>query len=125
MNNIKDFKTRQELQDYMQNNILELTNMTVETAFKLVKNKQKYSTVVVFHVEEDNINFKIVLNRKDLLITLEDNLITLENHEQYEMCAKVFELITKLKNELTQQNSNNPIDPEGDLDADETNDSEE
>ena len=111
-------ETTQQLQEYFRDNMLTLTNMTVEAAFRLNKNKKQNKTeVITFVIPGELKNYKIVLERKNLLTTLEDNLVTLEQYEQYERCAEVFKLINKLKNENNTSNSTGDLESNTSIDS--------
>lgn len=107
----KIIENNQAMQEYLQNDTTELTNLIVEAAFRLhKKKKQNRVEVITFILKEEKVNYKIVLDRENLLTTLEDNLITLEQYEQYERCAEVFKLINKLKNENNTSNSTGDLE---------------
>lgn len=114
----KIIENNQAMQEYLQNDTTELTNLIVEAAFRLhKKKKQNRVEVITFILKEEKVNYKIVLDRENLLTTLKDNLVTLENYEEYEQCEKVYKLIKEIENETYSSNSTGDLESNTSIDS--------
>jgi protein-arginine kinase activator protein McsA len=92
-----EFKTRDEFDQYIKDKGKELSIAIVDGIIKnFNKNKKHVHVVSIFIEEEDNV-YDLTVDREMFLGTLEQNLDTLLEHELYEKCAQVKELIDKLK----------------------------
>lgn len=101
--------TEEEFWDMFEEKELELSNLFVDACFKFLKQNpnfnpsdiKKYDDILITSVfirELDDYG-EIMLNPLDILEILEENLITQEQYENYEMCSKIKSTIESLKNE--------------------------
>ena len=76
---------------------LEISQCIIEVALKSLDSKKRFHHVMDIEVEEDDTVLEITLDKKEIINTLETNLLIQEHYEQYETCAQVVEAIEYLK----------------------------
>jgi len=76
---------------------LEISQCIIEVALKNLDSKKRFHHVMDIEVEEDDTVLEITLDKKEIINTLETNLLIQEHYEQYETCAQVVEAIEYLK----------------------------
>ena len=62
-----------------------------------LKTKRKQIPVVSILTKDDDTIYDIMIDRVDMLDTLEANLKSMEEYEDYERCQQIFEAISYLK----------------------------
>ena len=92
-----EFDTEEELQEIFNGNSKKLHNLIVDTALLNLKNRKKTIPVVSIHTKDDDIIYDIMIDRPDMIDTLEQNLITMEEFEDYERCQKIVSALDYLK----------------------------
>jgi|TARA_R110001592_G_C13099524_1_gene744053 hypothetical protein len=92
-----EFDTEEELQEIFNGNSKKLHNLIVDTALLNLKNREKTIPVVSIHTKDDDTIYDIMIDRPDMIDTLEQNLITMEEFEDYERCQKIVNAINYLK----------------------------
>lgn len=104
--------TEEEFWDIFEEKKLELSNLFLDTCFSYLdqnpdfnpmksEKSQKYKDILVksIFIRELSNYGDIMLNPLDIIDILEENLITQEEFENYEMCAKIKSTIKSLTNE--------------------------
>jgi len=92
-----EFDTEEELQEIFNGNSKKLHNLIVDTALLNLKNRKKTIPVVSIHTKDDDTIYDIMIDRPDMIDTLEQNLITMEEFEDYERCQKIVSALDYLK----------------------------
>jgi len=92
-----EFDTEEELQEIFNGSSKELHNLIVDTALLNLKTRKKTIPVVSIHTKDDDTIYDIMIERPDMIETLEQNLVTMEEFEDYERCQKIVNAINYLK----------------------------
>jgi hypothetical protein len=65
----------------------ELSDIIVDVALENVKTKRKVIPVITIYTQDTDMTYDIVIEREDMTETLEVNLDTMEDYEDYERCC--------------------------------------
>ena len=91
------FDTTEELEEIFGGESKELHDLIVDIALANLKTKRKQIPVVSILTKDDDTIYDIMIDRVDMLDTLEANLKSMEEYEDYERCQQIFEAISYLK----------------------------
>jgi hypothetical protein len=95
----KTYKTEKELEFLFNGEgSLEFSRIIVEKCLLLVGKKFKEELIMKLTVLETDTTYEIMVESQDLKETLEVNLDTLLDYEEYELCSKVQNAINQLSN---------------------------
>jgi len=75
---------------------LEFSKIIIESCLSLLNKKFKSKTVMRLEVLDSNVIYDIMVDKEDLIETLELNFDILVENEEYELCSKVQEAIKYL-----------------------------
>ena len=92
---MKHKKHNKLVKDYEGNK--ELSNLIVDSALLNLKTRKKEIPVVSISTKDNSLIYDIVISRPDLIETLEQNLETMEEYEDYERCQKIVNALKYLK----------------------------
>ena len=92
-----EFDTTEEMNDSFRGGDKKLHDLIVDTALANVKTKRKTIPVVSIYTKDEDMIYDIMIERDDMLETLEQNLTSMEEYEDYERCQKIVEAISYLK----------------------------
>lgn len=92
-----EFDTTEEMNDSFRGGDKRLHDLIVDTALANVKTKRKTIPVVSIYTKDEDMIYDIMIERDDMLETLEQNLTSMEEYEDYERCQKIVEAISYLK----------------------------
>jgi hypothetical protein len=92
-----EIKTTQELDEIFNGGKKELSDIIVDVALENIKSKRKVIPVITIYTQDTDMTYDIVIEREDMTETLEVNLDTMEDYEDYERCAKIQEALVYLK----------------------------
>tara|TARA_B110000858_G_scaffold122835_1_gene140102 strand:- start:482 stop:790 length:309 start_codon:yes stop_codon:yes gene_type:complete len=92
-----EFDTTDELNDVFKAGNKKLHDLIVDTALANVKTRKKEIPVVSIRTKDDDTLYDIMIAREDIIITLEQNLESMEEFEDYERCQKIIDAINYLK----------------------------
>lgn len=92
-----EFDTTEEINEIFSGGNKDLSNLIVDTAVKHTKTKRKNIPVVSITSKDEDLVYEIIIERDDLLETLQTNLETMEEYEDYERCQSIVEAINYLK----------------------------
>lgn len=92
-----EIKTTQELDEMFNGGKKELSDIIVDVALENIKSKRKVIPVITIYTQDTDMTYDIVIEREDMTETLEVNLDTMEDYEDYERCAKIQEALVYLK----------------------------
>ena len=95
-----EFETEDILSKSLESGNKKLHNLIVDIALKNLITKLKEIPVVTIHAKDSDVIYDIMIDRLDIIETLEQNLIIMEEHEDYERCQKIFEALKYLKSKL-------------------------
>ena len=90
-------KNVEEFEEMLQEQDLKVSKAIVEVALKNLHGDKRFIPVLEVHIEDDESIFDITLDRRDMLITLQQNLEIHERNEDYEGCARIASAIKELK----------------------------
>lgn len=91
------YNTTEEMNDAFRGGKKELHDLIVDTALANLNTKRKQIPVVSIYTKDEDMIYDIMIDRVDMLETLEANLISMEEYEDYERCQQIFEAISYLK----------------------------
>ena len=86
-----------EFEELIQQRDLRISKALVETVLKNLKGRKRHLYALSVLVEQEETIYDITVDRKDFLVTLENNLPIYEQHELYEGCAEIVKAINFLK----------------------------
>jgi len=86
-----------EFEELIQQRDLRISKALVETVLKNLKGRKRHLYALSVLVEQEQTIYDITVDRKDFLVTLENNLPIYEQHELYEGCAEIVKAINFLK----------------------------
>ncbi len=93
-----EFDTTEELNSIFSDGKKELNDLIVDIALKNLKTKRKEIPVVSIYTKDEDMTYDIMIDRLDMVETLEQNLDTMEEYEDYERCSKIIKALDYLKN---------------------------
>jgi len=91
-----EFDTTEELNDIFSGGMKELNDLIVDEALKNLKTKRKQIPIVSIYTKDEDLIYDIIIDRPDMVETLEQNLETMEEYEDYERCSKIIKAIDYL-----------------------------
>jgi hypothetical protein len=94
IDNIEDWES------FSQEHDLEISQCIIDVALKNLDSKKRFYHVMDVECEEEDTILEITLDKKEMINTLETNLLIQERYEQYETCAQVIKAIKYLKNKI-------------------------
>ncbi len=92
-----EFDTTEELNSIFSNGKKELNDLIIDIALKNLKTKRKEIPVVSIYTKDEDMTYDIMIDRLDMVETLEQNLDTMEEYEDYERCQKIVSALDYLK----------------------------
>jgi hypothetical protein len=92
------FETTEELQGIFEGGYKKLNNLIVDTAIANLKTRKKEIPVVSIYTKDEDMFYDIIIERPDMIETLEENLKSMEEYEDYERCTKIQQALNYLKN---------------------------
>ena len=92
-----EFDTTEELNSIFSDGKKELNDLIVDIALKNLKTKRKEIPIVSIYTKDEDMTYDIVIDRPDMVETLEQNLTTMEEYEDYERCQKIINALDYLK----------------------------
>ena len=92
-----EFETTEEINEIFSGGNKHLSDLIVDVAVHNVKTKRKTIPVVSIVAKDNDLIYDIVIEREDLAETLETNLETMVEYEDYERCQKIADAISYLK----------------------------
>ena len=92
-----EFNTMEEVNDIFKDGMKELNDLIIDIAIKNLKTKRKQIPVVSIYTKDEDVTYDIMIDRPDMIETLEQNLTTMEEYEDYERCQKIVSALDYLK----------------------------
>ena len=92
-----EFDTTEQLNSIFKDGMKELNDLIVDIALDNLKTKRKQIPVVSIGTKDDDVLYDIMIDRPDMVETLEQNLTTMEEYEDYERCQKIVNALDYLK----------------------------
>jgi protein-arginine kinase activator protein McsA len=86
-----------EFEQLVANRDLRISKALVETILKNLNGRKRHVHALSVLVEQEQTIYDITVDRKEFVVTLEQNLSILEKNEDYETCAEVVKAIKFLK----------------------------
>ena len=93
-----EFNTTEELNEAFAGGNKFISEVIVDTALKNIKTKRKIIPVIQFTTKDDDMIYDVMIERPDMVETLEQNLEVMEEYEDYERCQKITEALDYLRN---------------------------
>ena len=94
------FETTEQLQSIFEGGYKKLNNLIVDTAIANLKTRKKEIPVVSIYTKDEDMFYDIIIERPDMIETLEQNLKSMEEYEDYERCTKIQQALNYLKNKI-------------------------
>ena len=92
-----EFNTTEELNEAFAGGNKFISEVIVDTALKNIKTKHKIIPVIQFTTKDDDMIYDVMIERPDMIETLEQNLEVMEELEDYERCQKIIDALHYLK----------------------------
>ena len=92
-----EFNTTEELNEAFAGGNKFISEVIVDTALKNIKTKRKIIPVIQFTTKDDDMIYDVMIERPDMVETLEQNLEVMEELEDYERCQKIIDALHYLK----------------------------
>jgi|TARA_B110000967_G_scaffold144759_1_gene148129 hypothetical protein len=92
-----EFNTTEELNEAFAGGNKFISEVIVDTALKNIKTKRKIIPVIQFTTKDDDMIYDVMIERPDMIETLEQNLEVMEELEDYERCQKIIDALHYLK----------------------------
>jgi hypothetical protein len=93
-----EFNTTEELNISFIDGNKAISDIIVDVALENLKTKRKNIPVVQFTTKDDDLIYDVMIERPDMVETLEQNLEVMEEYEDYERCQKITEALDYLRN---------------------------
>ena len=93
-----EFNTEEEISETFKEGNKKLHNLIVDTALKNLRTKSQEIPIISIHAKDTDVFYEIIIERPDMVQTLEQNLTIMEEYEDYERCQKIFSALQYLKN---------------------------
>ena len=93
-----EFDTTEELNESFNNGNKYISDVIVDVAIENLKTKRKNIPVIQFTTKDDDLIYDVMIERPDMVETLEQNLEVMEEHEDYERCQKITDALFYLNN---------------------------
>tara|TARA_B110000908_G_C10008320_1_gene337376 strand:- start:126 stop:440 length:315 start_codon:yes stop_codon:yes gene_type:complete len=93
-----EFNTTEELNEAFTEGNKYISEVIVDVALKNIKTKRKVIPVIQFTTKDDDLIYDVMIERPDMIDTLEQNLEVMEEFEDYERCQKIMDALHYLKN---------------------------
>ena len=92
-----EFESENEIQDIFTYGRKELNNLITDIALKNLKTKIKEIPIVAIYTKDTDMFYNIIIDRPDIAETVEQNLVAMEEYEDYERCQKIVKALDYLK----------------------------
>ena len=92
-----EFDTTEEMNSIFKDGMKKLNDLIVDIALDNLKTKRKQIPVVSIYTKDEDTIYDIMIDRPDMVETLEQNLTTMEEYEDYERCQKIVKALDYLK----------------------------
>ena len=86
-----------EFERMVANRDLRISKALVETILKNLNGRKRHLHALSILVEQEQTIYDITVDRKDFVVTLEQNILILKDNEDYETCAEIMKAIKFLK----------------------------
>ena len=92
-----EFDTTKEMNNTFKGGNKKLHDLIVDTALANLKTKRKQIPVLSIYTKDEDMVYDIIIDRVDMVETLEQNLLSMEEYEDYERCQKIVNALDYLK----------------------------
>ena len=93
-----EFNSSEEMNHMFSEDNRQLSNMIVDIALDNLDTTIKEIPVVTILTKEDDLIYDVIIDRIDMIETLEQNLEIMEDFEDYERCQKITDALFYLNN---------------------------
>jgi|TARA_B100000780_G_scaffold139082_1_gene97384 hypothetical protein len=93
-----EFNTAEELNDSFAEGNKHISDVIVDVAIANLKTKRKNIPVIQITTKDDDTIYDVMIERPDMIETLEQNLDVMEEYEDYERCQKITDALFYLNN---------------------------
>lgn len=95
--NTMEFETTDELNEMFSEGNKHLSNLIVDTILEELYTDLQETPIVSITTQDTDLTYEITADREDFIETLEQNLDTMEDYEDYERCQNISEALEYLK----------------------------
>ena len=92
-----EFDSEDEVESIFTDGKKAVNDLIVDVALDNLHTKIENIPVVSIHTKDTDTLYDIMIERPDMIETLEQNLISMEEYEDYERCSKIIKAIDYLK----------------------------
>jgi hypothetical protein len=86
-----------EFEQLVANRDLRISKALVETILKNLNGRKRHVHALSVLIEQEQTIYDITVDRKEFVVTLEQNLTIFEENEEYETCSEIVKAIKFLK----------------------------
>ncbi len=92
-----EFDTEDEIQEIFEYGKKELSDLIVDTTLDNLNTEINDIPIVSIYTKDTDMFYDVMVERSDMIETLEQNLTSMEEYEDYERCSKILNAINYLK----------------------------
>ena len=92
-----EFDSEDEIENIFSYGKKELNDLIVDTALDNLHTEIENIPVLSIFTKDTDTLYDIIIERPDMIETLEQNLVSMEEYEDYERCSKIINAIDYLK----------------------------
>ena len=92
-----EFDSDEEMENTFKGGNKKLHDLIIDVAITYLKTKEKSIPVVSIYTSKEDMNYDIMIERRDMIETLEQNLIIMEEYEDYERYQNILKALNYLK----------------------------
>lgn len=96
-----EFETTEEINETFAGGNKQLSDLIVDTILEELESDIQEIPIVSLTTKDDELIYEVTANRDDLVETLEQNLDTMEDYEDYERCQKIASALEYLKTQTS------------------------
>jgi transcriptional regulator of heat shock response len=94
------YNTTKEMEELLNGESKYLSDLIVDITLQNLKTRKKEIPVLQIVTKDTDLIYDIVVDREDMIETLEINLDTMQDYEDYERCSLIVNALTYLKSKV-------------------------
>ena len=94
------YKTTADMEKLLNGESKYLSDLIVDITLQNLKTRKKEIPILQITTLDTNLIYDIIVNREDMIETLEVNLDTMQDYEDYERCSLIVNALSYLKSKV-------------------------
>jgi transcriptional regulator of heat shock response len=94
------YKTTADMEKLLNGESKYLSDLIVDITLQNLKTRKKEIPILQITTLDTNLIYDIIVDREDMIETLEVNLDTMQDYEDYERCSLIFNALDYLKSKV-------------------------